>query len=256
MSEADLNQQKVAFENALKSNAVGSDETPDANFSALTTSRRQRFEREIELLEQMDPDHPANKPELSDLQNQELVVVELWSLWYGERGSANMRKLQAVEASLADPSLWPEAEKQYVALINEHCGERGGNVNLSHWVEPANRLATLLFLMGRFAESKQWCERILREKPWHVGALQGVVLVCAKMGDREGVVKYSSLGLPVITARGERREWVRRNVGLAKENLSRLEALSREAYGRPDRRPPEDNNRIEEKAEDEDSPWQ
>merc|ERR1719203_315785 len=108
----------------------------------------------------------------------------------------NERKLKAVEEMLHDPDLWHEAENQYIELIREHCSTDGSleKVDLSNWVEPANRLATLYFIMGRFGESKKWCERILKARPWHVGALSGVVMVCMKLGDKEGVLKYSIMG--------------------------------------------------------------
>ena len=270
MTDADLDQQKLAFENMLKSSTGGSDVTSNTNVSILTTARKQRLEREIELLKQLDPDHPENNSDYSDLQNQELVVSELWSLWYGERGPMNERKLRDIEESLNNPSLWPDAEKKYMALIHEHCAEKG-KLNLSNWVEPANRLATLLFLMGRFGESKQWCERILSTKPWHIGALSGVVVVCMKMGDKESVLKYSLMGLPnsSMQMRNRRQEWVQQNAQLAEKNLIRLEELNRKAYGEPDESGAnyaeydssnesltEGTDQIEDEMEEENSAWQ
>ena len=140
------------------------------------------------------------------------------------------------------------------------------NLNLSNWVEPANRLATLLYLMGRLKESKKWCEQILSVKPWHIGALSGVVMVCMKMGDKEGILKYSVMGMPNLSPqmRNARKEWVDQNVQLAENNLQRLEQLNREAYGQPD----EDNTNYNidrdnqsdvapsDEPENEDSAWQ
>ena len=233
-----LDQQKLSLENMLKNI---SDQAADSNKNAsvLTTSRRKRLEREIELLQRLDPANPENDSGYSDLQNQELVVSELWSLWYGERGPLNERKLHEIEEILGDPTQWPNAEKQYLDLIREHCCGPDGNMDnldLSNWVEPANRLATLLFLMGRLNESKKWCERILLAKPWHIGALSGVVMVCMKLSDEEGAIKYSLMGLPNLSAqmRNARQEWVRKNVYLAKTNLLLLEELNRKAYGQPD----------------------
>ena len=235
--------------------------------TVLTTSRRQRLQREIHLLKQLESASSV-RPEDDDYDHpnrEERVISELWSLWYGERGSQNEKKLIAIEmlvhggASASDgdriPPEWTEAEMQYVALIREHCsttdigdldsGKKIGaassmdidNLNLSIWIEPANRLATLLFLMGRYQESKLWCERILAAKPWHIGALSGIVMVCANMGDVEGVTKYSKLILPQRTTNvptsewiGARSEWVRRNVQLAEANLSHLEESNRRAY--------------------------
>jgi hypothetical protein len=233
-----LDQQKLSLENMIQ-NISDQTEISNKHTFVLTTSRKKRLEREIELLKRLDPAHPDNNSGYSDLQNQELVVSELWSLWYGERGPLNEKKLHEIEEKLVDPSQWPGAEKQYLDLIREHCSGADGsmdNLDLSNWVEPANRLATLLFLMGRLNESKQWCERILLAKPWHIGALSGIVMVCMKMSDEEGAIKYSLMGLPNLSAqmRNARVDWVKRNVQLAEKNLLRLEELNREAYGEPD----------------------
>lgn len=177
--DMDLDQRKLALENMLKNNSDETDATTmNKNRSILTTSRKKRLEREIQLLKMLHPEHPENDSDYTDLQNQEFVISELWSLWYGERGPINQRKLHAIEEMLSDPSdpsLLAEAEKSFLALIREHCSTDGtmDNLDLSNWVEPANRYATLLWLVGRLNESKQWCERILLVKPWHIGALAG-----------------------------------------------------------------------------------
>lgn len=151
--------------------------------------------------------------------------MDAQSLWYGERGPLEEMRLRNIEEALGDPSRWEEAEKQYLELINEHCKTDGEiKLNLSNWVEPANRLATLLYLMGRLKESKAWCEAILEAKPWHVGALSGVVMVCLKLNDEESAKKFISMGLPNLSAemRDARKAWVQRNVDVATQYLLRL----------------------------------
>jgi hypothetical protein len=185
------------------------------------------LEREIELISRLDPDHAKNNAEYSDLQNQELVVSQLWTIWYGEKGPSNEQRLRNIEESLGDPSQWENAEQQYMELINEHCKSDGeSKLNLSKWVEPANRLATLLYLMGRLQESKAWCEAILEAKPWHIGALSGIVMVCVKLNDEESAKKYISMGLPNLSAemRSARKAWVERNVEVATEQLLQLQS--------------------------------
>ena len=180
------------------------------------------LEREILLISRLDPDHPDNNAEHSDLQNQELVVSELWSIWYGEKGPLNEERLRSIEETMDDPSL---AEQQYTELINEHCISDGeSKLNLSHWPEPANRLATLLYMMGRLEESKAWCEAILEAKPWHIGALSGIVMVCVQLNDEATAKKYISMGLPNLSPemRDERKAWVKSNVAIATEQLSQL----------------------------------
>ena len=197
-----------------------------------------RLEREIELIKQLDPEHLDNNREYSDSQNQELVIQELWSLWYGERGRANEIELRKIEDTTVEQNQWPEAERRYLELIRKHCSIDGtmDNLELTNWVEPANRLATLLFMMGRLKESRKWCKRILNVKPWHIGALSGIAIVCMQMGDGEGVIKYSLMGLPNLSPemRKQRKEWIENNVYIAEKQLLRLEELSRESYGEPD----------------------
>ena len=52
-----------------------------------------------------------------------------------------------------DQRQWGEAEQVLRDLIEE---------NGIHWVEPVNRLATLLYMQGRLEESKHLCEVVLR----------------------------------------------------------------------------------------------
>jgi hypothetical protein len=201
----------------------------------LTSARRRNLEREIDLLSQLDPDF-LMKESLSAGVTESTIVAGLWEIWYSERGASNERRLRAIEDVLvADgPSSWPQAEIEYLALIQEHCGagdteSNQVNLDLSVWVEPANRLATLLYIMGRFDESKMWCERILGTKPWHIGALSGIVLVCIRLNDEEGILKWAPRGLPILSHEtiAARKAWVERNVSLARQKLSDLEEMRR-----------------------------
>eukprot|EP00804_Cyclotella_cryptica_P001918 CCRYP_007369-RA/>CCRYP_007369-RA protein AED:0.11 eAED:-0.01 QI:0/-1/0/1/-1/0/1/0/256 len=201
----------------------------------LTTARRRNLEREIDLLSQLDPNF-LMKESLSAGVTESTIVAELWKIWYGERGASNERRLRTIEELLvADgPSSWPQAEIEYMALIQEHCGAGDTdsdeiNFDLSVWVEPANRLATLLYIMGRFDESKMWCERILSAKPWHIGALSGIVLVCMRLNDEEGILKWAPRGLTILSEEtiAARKAWVERNVSLARQKLVDMEELSR-----------------------------
>ena len=274
LTDADLDKQILALENMMKSGTNDNDDASklSSNTSILTSARKQRLEREIELIRQLDPEHPDNNPDYSDLQNQELVVSQLWALWYGERGALNEQKLRAIEELLNDPEKWHQAENMYLELIREHCSIDGSldNLSLSNWVEPANRLATQLYFMGRLAESKKWCERIIRVKPWHIGALSGILMVCMKMGDKAGVMKYSVMGLPNLSdqMRNLRKDWVGQNVHFAQRSLTKLEESNRKAYGEPDKigvsssneMPVQETDSIESSVEssvdDETSAWQ
>ena len=208
----------------------------ESNDILITTSKRQRnLEREIELLWQLHPDYLLEESNPDSAENE--IIAKFWSIWYGECGASNEKVLRAFEEELisGDPSTWNEAEVEYLALIEKHCGncDAEGNgddeLDLSLWIEPANRLATLLYMMGRHEESKMWCERILDAKPWHIGALSGIILVCMQLNDQEGVKEWASKGMPKLSEETylPRKEWVERNVAIAKEKLSELEEVSR-----------------------------
>lgn len=195
-----------------------------------TSNRRKNLEREIELLSRLHPDHLMEESNPDDAEND--IIQQFWSIWYGECGASNARALRAFEEELVSggPESWLEAEREYLALIEEHCqcGD-GDDLDLSLWVEPANRLATLYYMMGRLDDSKFWCERILEEaKPWHIGALSGILLVCLQNEDKEGLMKWAPKAMPRLSENtlGARKEWVERNVALAKEKLYELEEMS------------------------------
>lgn len=246
----DINRCRVS-RTSLKSRGDGDDqgEDMDAKIHALnkifgvddksneiliaTSKRRRNLEREIELLSQLHPDHLLEESNPDSAENN--IIAEFWSIWYGECGASNEKVLRAFEEELVGggPSSWPDAEIEYLALIEENCGGgdgegNGEDLDLSLWIEPANRLATLLYMMGRFEESKMWCERILEAKPWHIGALSGIIMLCAKLNDEEGIRKWASQAMPRMSEKtlAARKEWVERNVALAEEKLYQLEEMS------------------------------
>eukprot|EP00970_Alexandrium_tamarense_P010296 scaffold2067_cov158-Alexandrium_tamarense.AAC.2 len=231
-SPQDLDQRKLELEKLMSSKAVQRDES----IPVLTASRRRSLEKEIELLQQLDPDVSNTQ----DLNHEGNIMAQFWSIWYGERGPMNERKLRTIEDMLVvddEPSTWAAAETKYLELIYDHCGSNDGNnavenLNLANWIEPANRLATLLYMMGRLDESKKWCEEILKAKPWHIGALSGVVMVCMKLNDEEGVIKWASKGLPRLTPQtlDARRAWVTTNTDEAKRKLLEMEEINKRLF--------------------------
>jgi hypothetical protein len=114
---------------------------------------RERRLKEIELL--------------SSLKTSDQGLNELWSLWFGERGPEAAEKLIHAD-DLMNVESWSEAEDFLLNLIDEHS---------MHWVEPVNRLATLYYMERRYEESKALCEIVLDSKPWHFGALSGIVVL-------------------------------------------------------------------------------
>merc|ERR1711862_124351 len=107
-----------------------------------------------------------------------------------------------------------------------------------YYVEAVYRLATILFLQGRFKESKEMCNIVLTIKPWHVGALSTMVMVCQGLNDTTGLAYWSSQTMPrlpeeaeqdIITSE-EREEWVDKMLYKAEKRLQIAEDRLKESY--------------------------
>lgn len=191
----------------------GNDEIP-----LLSTIGRQRKEVEIELLQALgESDEPTG---------------DLWTLWYSERGPQAHAELRQIEETLfADPSHWQDAEAKLQDMIAHHGMQ---------FCEPLNRLATLYYMQGRYAESKKLCQLVLDQKPWHFGALSGIVMVCASMKDIQGARQWAARRLPPMVPNGttdnhRRKQWARRAVDDARKALMEEEERLRQAFGKRQR---------------------
>jgi hypothetical protein len=181
----------------------------------LTSIDRERREAEIQMLRQMEHGDDS----LSDL----------WTLWFQERGpAAGARLLEAEELTGQGPHSWVEAEKLLRALIAEYG---------VYWAEPVNRLATLYYMQGRMDESETLCKMVLAVKPWHFGALSGIVMIYAGARDSQSARQWASRRLPTYAPSGPNRRragWVQHAVRDAMESLLAAEKRVVEAFGKPD----------------------
>jgi len=159
---------------------------------------------------------------INALSQSDDSLSEIWSHWFAEKGAGPAHDLLHAEelANSGSPDDFPEAERLLRKLIAKHS---------VYWAEPVNRLATLLYRQGRLRESKACCEIVLTVKPWHFGALSGIVLVCAGMKDYVNAKIWADRRLPPIQPNGttnERRsDWVRRAVKDATLTMVRPEAF-------------------------------
>lgn len=107
---------------------------------------------------------------LEDLKNGDPAVREnatraLWILWHEQEGPVMEMELNG-GTELMDRQQHDEALVVFQSII-ERCPD---------FSEAHNKLATLLFMMGRFEESVKECEVVLQKIPHHFGALNGLGL--------------------------------------------------------------------------------
>jgi hypothetical protein len=189
----------------------------------LTSSERDRRLMEIEIL--------------ADLEDSDEPLQDLWDLWFMERGTTARDRLEQVDAFMSSGQV-TAAESMLKQMIQDYG---------VYWVEPINRLATLMYLDGRFEESYQLCLVVLHLRPYHFGALSGIVAVCTAMRDREKARRWaekrlpsliSSTSFPPFVSDGpknpRRREWVQRAVQSAKDALRQLE-FTKKSFGKPEK---------------------
>ena len=181
----------------------------------LTTIERERREVEIQLL--------------ARLTDGDDSVSDLWTLWFGERGSAAAQKLvQADEYTNEGPSSWQKAEDILQDLVQEHG---------IYWVEPVNRLATLYYMQGRLDKAETLCKVVLAVKPWHFGALSNIVMIYAAQTDSEQARLWAASRLPTFAPTGANRRrvaWAEKAVESAKQSLANAEKRVQDLFGKPD----------------------
>lgn len=205
----------------------------------LTAADRERRVTEIQLMKQLD--------DSSSSTETTMALQLLWDLWFGERGLTAKKQLEQADLLMSDSSHWSQCETLLSNMIQEHG---------PYFCEPVNRLATLYYLQGRYVESYKLCRVVLHVKPWHVGALSGIVLVCTQLqGQREKARYWAEQRLPAVpdstsflpfdSSRGpvnpRRKVWVERAVQNAEKALQQAEQRTQDSFQQLDALKNDDN---------------
>lgn len=186
----------------------------------LSSTERDRRLSEIRLLEYLVEGDDA--------------VSALWNHWYSERGSRTKACLDQIGGLLTNPEDWDECEGLLIELVDEHG---------IHFVEPVNLLATLYFLQGKLELSYKLCQIVLTQKPYHIGALSGIVQVALGLNDPIASRDWAHKRLPRPSSgeglqrleNPQRVEWVKNAVAKAKELLEQADRRTKEDFfGKPE----------------------
>jgi len=162
---------------------------------------------------------------LQSLKDSDTAVSVLWSFWFSECGAEAGKELVEAERLASNPNSWRLAEEKLLKLTKEY--------GMS-WAEPLNRYATLLYQQGRLQESKIACENVLSVKPWHFGALSGIVLVSAGLNDKVNARIWAARRLPPLNTPESRADWVDMQVQEIRNMLSEKEESETIAGLNPD----------------------
>jgi tetratricopeptide (TPR) repeat protein len=128
---------------------------------------------------------------LEDLKAADPIVRDratqaLWELWFGQKGVLGLEQLQRSQALLEAGEVGA-AERLLSQLIEE----------LPDFAEAWNRRAVLHYTQHQYADALQDCEATLRLVPFHFGALHGLGLCYAALGDYRAAIQTFHRALQV-----------------------------------------------------------
>ncbi|KGF71533.1 hypothetical protein DO97_17855 [Neosynechococcus sphagnicola sy1] len=126
---------------------------------------------------------PSTDALLADLNNTSGVVraratEALWKLWFEQKGLVGLKQLQLAQQLLeADEDL--QAEALLTQLIR----------NMPDFAEAWNRRAVIYYLKGQYQRAIADCMEVVRLNPIHFGALHGLGLCYAAIGDYRAAIQ-------------------------------------------------------------------
>lgn len=111
-----------------------------------------------------------------------VAASRLRGLWLDEAGPIGRREMERGVTAMAEGDL-EKASAIFRELMDEHPG----------WAEAINKQATVLYLQGAPEESIELCSEVVKLKPDHFGAWNGLALCAVQIEDwllaREAVLQ-------------------------------------------------------------------
>jgi tetratricopeptide (TPR) repeat protein len=128
---------------------------------------------------------------LDDLKNSDPEIRKratsgLWGLWYRQAGDAAESQLIRGTRLMSD-NHFDEAESVFSDLIKE----------FPSFPEGHNKLATVLYLQGKFKQSAEECEVTLDKNPHHFGAWNGKGMCLYKLARYDEAIKCFEMAMEI-----------------------------------------------------------
>ncbi|MBV8886484.1 MAG: tetratricopeptide repeat protein [Chroococcidiopsidaceae cyanobacterium CP_BM_RX_35] len=120
---------------------------------------------------------------LEDLKHPNETVrqdasAELWSIWFHQKGAYGIELLQHSQ-NLLEAGELTQAEAVLTELINDQ----------PDFAEAWNRRAVLYFIAGQYKKSLDDCQMVINLNPIHFGALHGLGLCYAALGEYSAAIQ-------------------------------------------------------------------
>ena len=173
------------------SGVTGEDGVPSP--PRLSGTKRRRMEREKLLVGMLAT------------EKAEVAIGMLWKHWFNERGEAARLEMEAVENLMGGSGLDPKALERAASKLEKLSSD------YQDWAEPLNRLAMVRFLQQRWADSIELCERVVEIKPWHFGAISGLIICYQRKGNSSELVA-ECVARNIPPPGPQRKAWVEKMV--------------------------------------------
>lgn len=128
---------------------------------------------------------------LEDLKNSDEEVrhnatQELWQRWFMQKGTLGWQFLQKCQM-LQEEGYISQAEEELSKLI----------ADIPDFAEAWNRRAVLYYTIGQYEKSQKDCEQVIKLIPFHFGALHGLGLCHAALGNYREAIKAFKKALEI-----------------------------------------------------------
>ena len=114
------------------------------------------------------------------------ATSELWAFWYRQAGEIAESQLM-LGTHLMDENQYGEAESVFSDLIKQFPG----------FAEGHNKLATVLYLQGKFKQSVDACEVTLEKNPHHFGAWNGMGMCLYKLARYDEAINCFEMAMKI-----------------------------------------------------------
>lgn len=120
---------------------------------------------------------------LEDLKNpdeniRKWATTELWRIWFHQKGKYGIELIERSQI-MFEVGETTQAEELLTQLIREH----------PDFAEAWNRRAVLYYMLGEYKKSRDDCEQAIKLNPIHFGALHGLGLCHAALGNYRAAIQ-------------------------------------------------------------------
>jgi tetratricopeptide (TPR) repeat protein len=128
---------------------------------------------------------------LEDLKNPNATVREqatkkLWRIWFQQKGISGLERIDHSQ-KLLDAGEMSEAKAMLTKLIQEQ----------PDFAEAWNRRAFLYYSVGQYKQSLGDCQMVIQINPVHFGALHGMGLCYAALGEYSKAIRVFKRALEI-----------------------------------------------------------